>query len=530
MQTEFQQPVPSSVLSAHGVDEAAQSSGFPPPAPFFRAGAGAETSTWKSAAGSLGLIALLTTAAVWIAPVIHEANLAILYAVAVMSSAVLWGRGAAILSAIAATVLFAYFFVPPYHSLAIADAWYLITLFGLLAIGLAVSLLAVTAEREARAAILQERHTSSLFALTKSLNEEDQLDRVLDAIVHHVIETFRRPIVFLLPGPADFVVHFRSPELVFDERERSAAARAFVSSEGMEVRESGVRYHPMKTWQGVVGVLGIMSDGTGEPLSRNQEDLLAVFINQAALAITRADVMGKARRAEELQESDRLQKALLNSVSHDLRTPLVSVIGGLNSVIHDAELLDAPTQKALLTTARDEALRLNRVIQNLLDMSRLEGGVVHAKSEPCDVHDVIGAALEQMGDAVYTHPVSIRIQPNLPLVPMDHALIVQVLVNLLDNAVKYSPAGLPIEIEAGQDERNAWIRIVNSGNEIPTNEIERMFDKFFRGASSAGSRGVGLGLSICRGFVEAHHGRIQAERREQGGVAVTFWLPLESHR
>jgi two-component system sensor histidine kinase KdpD len=231
-----------------------------------------------------------------------------------------------------------------------------------------------------------------------------------------------------------------------------------------------------------------------------------------------------------LQEADKLQQALFNTVSHDLRTPLATVIGALSSVLEDGALLDALTQQNLLRTAQDEARRLDWLVQNLLDMTRLEGGAIRMKTQPCDVHDVVGAALRQLGEAARRHPVSVTIAANLPLVPMDDVLIVQVLVNLLDNALKYSPRETPVEIEAQMDADHLEIRVLDRGRGIPERELERVFEKFFRVTLPEAPKGAGLGLSICKGFVEAHNGRILAKRRTQGGTELAFFLPLEAKR
>jgi PAS domain S-box-containing protein len=228
-----------------------------------------------------------------------------------------------------------------------------------------------------------------------------------------------------------------------------------------------------------------------------------------------------------LQETDRLQKALLNSVSHNLRTPLASVIGAINTVLEDGALLDAPTQQSLLKTAQEEAKKLDRLVQNLLDMTRLEGGAIRVRTELCDVHDVVGAALEQLGDATRGHAISTIFLPDMPLVPMDQVLIVQVLVNLLDNALKYSPGEATIQIEARLNSGQLEVRVLDRGMGISEQELERVFEKFYRGTPHGAARGAGLGLSICKGFVEAHNGRILAKCRAQGGTEVAFFLPVQ---
>lgn len=502
------------------------------PGPLLRLAHGvAATWTWRGVLPGLSLSILLTIAGFWIGPVIKGTNLAILYMLAVVFSALRWGRSAAIVSAVFGAFLFDYFFVPPQRTFALGDVWDLITLIGLLAVGLTVSMLTVAAREEAHSAKSREERTAVLYSFTQSLAAEIELDRILGAIDAHLTKAFRRPVAILLPESGSLKLRFLSRGLELTGPEKAAAEWVFANAGeagcgATPFPESRFRFRPLKTGRGVIGVLGLFSSNAAGVLPAGQQQLLGTFLNQAALAITRANLAKQAQRAELLQETDKLQKALLNSVSHDLRTPLVSIIGGLNSVLHDSAVLDEVTQRALLETARDEAVRLNRLIQNLLDMSRLEGGAILARTEPCDVHDVVGAALEQLGEAAHSHPISASVDPGLPLVPMDHALIVQVLVNLLDNALKYSPAAAPIEIGARLEHGQLQIRVGSAGNEIPGQELDRVFDKFFRGSSARSSRGAGLGLSICKGFVEAHHGRIWAQRRRQGGTEFAFSLPL----
>lgn len=489
--------------------------------------------SWHGVLAGLAIVGLITIVGLWIEPVIRGPNLAILYMLAVMFSALRWGRWAVTITATSSALLFDYFFVLPYRTFVIGDVWYLITFIGLLTLGLITSTLMRAAREEARASRRSESRIRTLYAFTNSLAAESKLDRIIEVFERYLLETFHRPFVVLLPDAGGLTARFGSAESALDEREGAAAAYVFENDQEAghgtdKFSDSTMRYLPLKAWRGVVGVAGIQVVGWKEWHSGDQQQLVGTFMNQAALAITRADLVKKAQRAEVLQEAEKLQKALLNSVSHNLRTPLASVIGALNSVLEDGPLLDAPTQQSLLKTAQEEARRLNYLFQNLLDMTRLEGDAIRVKAEPCDVHDVVGAALHQLGEAARSHSVSVTIAPNLPLVPMDHALIVQVLVNMLDNALKYSSDDAPVEIEARLDAGQLEIRVLDRGRGIPEQELERVFEKFFRGALPGAPRGTGLGLSICRGFVEAHHGRIFAACREQGGTEVTFFLPVEA--
>jgi signal transduction histidine kinase len=230
------------------------------------------------------------------------------------------------------------------------------------------------------------------------------------------------------------------------------------------------------------------------------------------------------QRTQCLQETDKLQKALLSSISHDLRSPLASITGALDSVLGDWKLLDVSTQRELLETAQSEARRLNHLVQNLLDMTRLEGAALHLNIEQCDIQDVIGAAIRQLGEVARQRQITVDVAPGLPLVPLDFVLIVQVVTNLLDNALKYSESLAPVQVGAQIGEDQLQVRISDRGKGIREEDIERVFDKFYR-ETSAGPPGAGLGLSICKGLVETHGGRIWMERRPEGGTVAAFTLP-----
>ncbi|HKV78089.1 MAG TPA: ATP-binding protein [Candidatus Sulfotelmatobacter sp.] len=284
--------------------------------------------------------------------------------------------------------------------------------------------------------------------------------------------------------------------------------------------------------------------GTLSELSARRKDgsefpadimLSPVETDEGWLAVTIIHDLTERKRAEEsfrllAEGTDNLHKALLNSISHNLRTPVASVTGALNSVLEDGYLLDAPTQRELLETAREEAKRLDRLVRNLLDMTRLDGNAIHIKTELCDVQDVVGSALAQLGEAANQRRISVVISPHLPLISMDSALIVQVVVNLLENALKYSGVESPIEVEAKMTGDRLQLCVRDGGNGIAEGDIEHVFDKFYRGASAGVAQGAGLGLSICKGFIEAHHGQIWIERRDQGGTEVKFTLPTEQKR
>jgi two-component system sensor histidine kinase KdpD len=262
---------------------------------------------------------------------------------------------------------------------------------------------------------------------------------------------------------------------------------------------------------------------------------MEAFASQTALAIERAQLAETARQAQLLQETEKLQTALFNSISHDLRTPLASITGSLSSLLEDT--LDSAAQRELLKTAHHEARRLNRLVGHLLDMSRLEAGALKVSRQPCDVQDVIGAALQQLDSGLLNRSINIELPAELPLVPLDFVLVVQALVNVLDNAAKYSPLAAPIDIWARATGEWLEIQIGDRGVGIPLEDLNRVFNKFYqvqrpKPASTAARErtelppGTGLGLSISSGIIEAHGGRIWAENRPGGGTLVTLQFPL----
>ena len=253
---------------------------------------------------------------------------------------------------------------------------------------------------------------------------------------------------------------------------------------------------------------------------------MEAFASQSAVAIERAKLDSQARKAEILQATEKLQSALLNSISHDLRTPLVSITGALSSLEEDGTGLDEDTRQRLVRNARGEAERLNRLVGNLLEMTRLEAGALKLKEDVGDIQDAIGAALNQLGNRLDDRQVMVDVADGVPLVPMDFVMIVQVLVNLLDNAFKYSPTDQSIEVQARATGGHVEVSVADRGIGIPPDDLQRVFDKFFRVQHPGSVSGTGLGLSICKGIIEAHGGFIVAENRAGGGTVITFALPI----
>jgi two-component system sensor histidine kinase KdpD len=283
-------------------------------------------------------------------------------------------------------------------------------------------------------------------------------------------------------------------------------------------------YLPLKARGQVIGVLGLEVT-PGAWFSNVQRQLFSAFVNQSALAIERGLLEQKVRRLRFLEESDKVQNAVLTAISHDVRAPLAAITASLSGLLTSDGALDQAAQRQLLETADIEARRLHRLVNNLLSMTRLETGASTVKTEPSDLLDVVSAALEELGASAGQRQVSFDIPEDLPLVPMDFGLITHVFINLFSNAFKYSPSDQPVEVRGRIIDDQLEVLVADRGVGVPPEDLGRVFDKFYRVAELGSSNGLGLGLAICKAFIEAHNGRISLENNPMGGTIVRFVIP-----
>ena len=326
----------------------------------------------------------------------------------------------------------------------------------MLAVALIISTLVSEVREQGDAARANAAYVEAMYAFAQALGESRTEAQIVAVVARHVTETFRWPVLLLLSDRGELAVHFRSPGFSFNPAEQEAATWAYEAAEaagrGTErFQNLQGHYIPLKTAWGNQGVLAVQVGEAVKPrLAARQYQVLESFAMRAALAIGRAALEQKAHEAQILSETDKLQKALLNSISHNLRTPLATITGALRSLLEDTAILDEYTRQDLLINAEEQATRLNRLVGHLLDMTRLEAGVVHVKAEPCDMQDVVGAALEQLGEAAKRRPIVVNLPAHPLVVTLDFVLVTQVLVNLVDNALKYSAADRPIEIRVSE--------------------------------------------------------------------------------
>ena len=452
------------------------------------------------------------------------------YLLAVVLAAVRLGRRPAILTAFLSVLAFDFFLVPPQLTFAVADTQYLITFVALFTVGVVISTLVTRARERAEVMRTREVQTASLYYLSRDLAAAVDIGAVMKGVIRNVEEALDARLAIFLSEGERLDLMAASEGLELDIKERAVADWAFRNRQpagrGTEtLLSAGLIYLPLQTPASVLGVLGVRMGNDDDYLYQENRRLLDAFATQTAMAIERVQLSRQAGQAQILQARENLERALLNSISHDLRTPLASVTGVLSSLRDESVHFDEQARRELLDTACGEAERLNRFVGNLLDMTRIEAGAVKLNIEPCDAQDLVGCAMAALEPRINSRKVSFDIQPAMPLIPMDLVLMTQVLVNILDNAMKYSPAGTGIDLTANAD--NSWftLEIADRGPGVPDHDLKRVFDKFYRIPVPEGAGGTGLGLSICKGIVEAHGGRIRAGNREGGGLKIVIRIP-----
>jgi two-component system sensor histidine kinase KdpD len=499
------------------------------------------TRDWRPYAVSFGLVAIVTLLNQWTHSILEPTNVVMFYLLTVVWVALRYGRGPAVLASVLSVLFFNFFFVPPRLTFVVADVQYLFTFVVLLIVGLVVSNLTARQREQAQQAQRREQQTATLYALSRDLAAAADLEAIARAVHTHIKQlTGYDGILFFPKNGSGKVIPYQEAEFLHRngtragvaDSELAVAAWAFthdqMAGKGTNTlpASSGV-YYPLRGTQEKSGVLGVLMPDENMGISRDQRRLLEAFVNQVALAVERFHLVGKAQQVQVLRETEKLQTALLNSISHDLRTPLVSITGALSSLRDDNAPVDRATQRALLDNAFEEADRLNRLVGNFLELSKMEAGALRPARQVTDVQDLVGVALNQTSLRLQGREVDIHLDPNLPMVPMDFVLMNQVLVNLLENAAKYSPDGTPILIRAERHGRALQIAVADRGYGIPVAERDKIFDKFYRVDGNNDSvAGSGLGLAIAKGIVEAHGGTIQVQSRTGGGTEMVVALPL----
>ncbi len=460
-------------------------------------------------------------------------NLVMVYLLGVALIAARIGSGPAILCSILSVVAFDFAFAKVYFSVTAGDIQHLVSLGVMLAVALIISSLTSRLHVQAEDAGERERRTAALYSMSGQLASNWGTAKLLDVVVRHVAEVLQSEVAALVPDETGRMVVRAGNDTAFPmaARERGVAHWVFdvgrVAGLGTDTMPGAeCLYVPLNGTRGPVGVLAVRPLHAGRPLTPDLLQLLEAFGTQGGMAVESDRFADEARKAQLEVEVEKSRNALLNSVSHDLRTPLSAITGAASTLLEHDEPITPSARRELAETISEEAAHLSRLVTNLLEMTRLESGAAKVKKEPCPIEEVVGSALTRMEKQLSGHPVTTHIPAELPLVPLDVVLTEHVFINLLENAAKYTPAGSPIEISATASDQQVTVEIADRGPGISPGDEKKIFEKFYRGKLAGSASGVGLGLTICRAIVEAHGGKIWAENRPGGGASFRFTLPL----
>jgi two-component system sensor histidine kinase KdpD len=433
------------------------------------------------------MVAAVTAAGQAAEAYLHPHGLVMLYLLVVVVAAACWGRWPAVVASGMGVVGLNFFFVPPRYTLRVHQPEYFLTFGVMLGVGLLISELTARRQAQFELARRSQAEMAAAYAFSRALAQAGDLGAIEEALNHHLHQ--------LLQPPAHLLVGTRVPE---------DCALAV----------------PLASSRGPLGWVCLQE----KPSSPDSLHAVESAAAQAAMAVERVQLGEEARHAQLVAEAERLQTTMFNAVSHDLQTPISSIQGALDNLC-DPELdLDHETIQGLVQLAREQTRRLSRLVGNLLDMSRVEAGVTPLRLEPVEIADLLGSALQAWGDE---RQFDITLEPDLPMVRGDLVLLVQVLVNLLENAAKYGAAGNSVELQASRANGGVELRVVDHGPGIPPDQRRRAFEKFYRLRRPGDPPGTGLGLAICQGFVLAHGGSILAEETPGGGTTMVIWLPSE---
>ncbi len=481
---------------------------------------------------SIGSAAVCTALGYVINPFVTLVDLAMVYLLGVVVVSSYAARGPSVLAVLLGVASFDFFFVPPYLTFAVSDVRFVFTFLVMIIVALVISSLTLRIRQQADAARGRERSTSALYSLSRELLHERGFERLSAAAIKHISELFSSDVVIMIPEPSGSMKEVYSGPNNFadDQRESSVARWTFDHRQraglGTDTLPGAkALYLPLTSSGKTVGVIGICPPGSAGAFDHEQIHAIESFANQTAMAIERAFLAEEAQQALLKAETEELRNTMLSSVSHDLRTPLAAITGAATTLLEQHAVLDDHAKRELTETIYEEAEHLNLIIRNVLDMTRLEAKGLTIKKEWGSIEEIAGVALNRIADKLSARPVAVSIPGDLPLVRFDPLLIEQVFMNILDNALKYTPEGSPLEISAEVKDGSVVVKIADRGPGLTPGSEERIFDKFVHSAGPGG--GIGLGLAISRAIIATHGGRIWAENRATGGAAFRFTLPIE---
>lgn len=480
--------------------------------------------------GSLGLIGLAAGIAGAIVHFGELPDLGVLFLAAVLLSAMFWGRGPALFSVPVSIATTSFFFYEPIYSFWIVRTQDLVNLILYSALALLCSDLAVHVRRQAVEAADREAMSARLYGFSSRLAGIANPKDLFVAIVEHLRDVSKQRVMLLLWFGDHLEIGAAAGDASFSREDLEQVERLWRErrlARQVEALPSGWRLRPLSSVRAPIGVLATKPDGSGPEAVLDRRYLDSV-LDQAAIAIERTQLAQAYEDARVQVKTENLREALINSISHDLQTPLASILGSASALQSFERLYDARGRAELIGTIRDEAERLNHIIGNIVDLSRIRAGELSPRLEFIEIADIINAALGRIRKRLADHHVAVAIPPDLPMLKLDLFLMEHAFVNLLENAAKYAPKGTRIDLRATRRDGDVLIDVSDTGVGIAGNDIKRIFNPFFRAMNSdARPAGEGLGLTICRAFVEASGGRIEAFSPGAGkGATFRITLPI----
>lgn len=462
-----------------------------------------------------------------------ESNLVMVYLLGVCLVAARGDQRASALASVFGVLTFDFFFVPPHGSFAVADVQYLVTFAVMLTTGLLVSGLTGRLRLQAEAARQREAATSALYQLSRTLGAATAPAEIAREASRHLEEVLSSRVAIVLSSGPGKLEAADAGSRGFAVGERELGVAAWVVSHGKPaglgtttLPSMDSLWVPLRSSGGTLGALGLRPRAGEATLDPRLGSLLETFSGQVALALERTRLAEHVRATEMKVATEQLRNALLSSVSHDLRTPLASIVGSSSTLLRSEAALTPAARRDLTETILEEAERLNRLVGNLLDVTRLEAGAITLRREWESLEEIVGVALGRLARSAPGRVINTRLPETLPLVAVDAALLEQAIFNLLDNAVRHTPAETPVEISASAAPGSVEVVVSDRGPGLPPGEEQRIFERFHRAAGAQARAGTGLGLTVTRGIVQAHGGTILAENRPGGGAVFRFTLPL----
>ena len=460
------------------------------------------------------------------------ANLVMVYLLGVVFVATRFGRGPSIVASILGVGLFDLLFVQPYFSLTVADGQYLIMLIGMLIVGLVISHLMANVRSQAKVASVRERRAAVLYAISKDLASSQTEEAIVRIAVKHLHSEFGSHNVILFPDQIGRIVYPSQDGMAesYHGADLSVAQWVF---EHNETAGQGTHtlpgaeavYFPIHDGDKVLGVLTMLPINLRRIFLPEQQKLLETLLRQIGQALSRIWTSEQAKSALLQVEAERLRNSLLSAISHDLRTPLATIVGSASALLEDVVHLKPEDKLDLNRAIYDEAVRMSNLINNILDMARLDAGVIKLNKQWHPVEEIIGTVLTGMQKHLLGRQVKVNIPSGIPLVYADAVLIEQVLINLIENALRYTPARANIDINVETTLQDTRIAVADDGPGIPKGQEGQLFEKFYQTHTEGAQSGVGLGLAICRAIVEAHGGIIKALNKPERGAVFSFTLP-----